>query len=195
MIGFVWGIAAALLAAAGHHELALLCFVLNRTVDGLDGVVARRHGRVSDVGAYLDMAADMVVYVSIPLGVAFGEQRFGVWVATSLVLGSFAVNVVTWSYLSALLERRDRGAGTTGETTTVTMPPGLVEGFETAVWFGLLLAVPQLAVWWLGSMALAVTVGAAVRLVAGSKVLSSLEAEPEVDRARGVVVRDDQALR
>ncbi len=179
--GLACGLSAAVFAAAGSQWMALLCFVANRAFDGFDGLVARRRGRAGDIGGYLDMVADMVVYVSIPIGVAVADGRTGVWIATSFALGAFAVNTVSWSYLSALLERRGRGATSTGEVTSITMPPGLVEGAETAVWFAVLLAVPELAAWWLGSLALAVSLGVARRVRSGVEALAAVETTSSAD--------------
>jgi hypothetical protein len=46
-------------------------------------------------------------------------------------------------YLSAILEKRASGARSTGELTTVTMPPAIVAGTETIVFFCLFYAVPS----------------------------------------------------
>ena len=57
------------------------------------------------------------------------------------------------------------------------MPPGLVEGAETIVWFTLLLAVPSLAPGWMGTMAAATFIGAALRVRAGIALLGRLDSE------------------
>ncbi len=175
LLGMVIGLASAVFASQEWWLAALCAFVANRLLDGLDGAVSRQRSKATDAGAYLDVVADTIVYVAVPLGVAFGHDRETVWVASALLLGSFAFNLISWSHLSALLERRRAGAGVTGELTGVTMPRGLVEGTETIVWFVLFLAFPQWIVMWMVSMAVAVAVGAVKRVRHGMVQLESLE--------------------
>lgn len=170
-IGLFFGLLAGAAATQSWWLPALALFAANRLMDGLDGVVARQQNQASDAGAYLDMVADSVVYTVIPLGIAVGHDRRVVWAATAFLLGSFVVNMISWSYLSALLEQRKAGASTTGESTAITMPPGLVEGTETIIWFSLFLLVPSFIVGWMASMAVAVLVGAMIRTAQGARAL------------------------
>lgn len=167
------GLGAAVAAAAGAPALALALWLANRTLDGLDGAVARRSGRQSDIGAYADILLDVGVYAAIPLGIAAGQDSRAAWVAAAALLASFYVNAISWSYLSALLERRGAGAAARGDVTAVTMPPGLVEGAETVILLGLALAVPawSVAVMWV--MAAGVAVGVAQRAIAAARALRS----------------------
>ena len=136
--------------------------------------------RTSDAGGYLDMVVDVVVYAAIPVGVALGQGGAGtgrgdgtaVWVATAVLLASFSINTITWAYLSALLEKRGRGADRAGESTSVTMPPGLVEGTETIVAYTILLAWPAAAVPTMAVMAALTLVGAGLRTRAGLALLA-----------------------
>jgi hypothetical protein len=48
-------------------------------------------------------------------------------------------------YLAAILERRGRGAAATGERTRVTMPPGLVAGTETILFYAAFMLWPPQA--------------------------------------------------
>ncbi len=167
------GIGAAAAAATGLTALAVGLWLANRFVDGLDGAVARLRSQATDRGGYVDIVGDTIVYALIPLGVAVGADDRATWIATAFVLGAFYVNSITWAYLAALLERRSAGAQANGEVTSVTMPVGLVEGAETIVWFTLLLAVPSLALWWMGTMAAVTFAGALLRVRAGLRVLRS----------------------
>lgn len=149
-VALVPGLGAAVAAGAGAPALALGLWLLNRVLDGLDGTLARRSGRQSELGAYADILLDVIVYAAIPLGIAAGQDARAAWIAAAALLASFYVNVISWSYLSALLERRGAGAEARGELTAVTMPSGLIEGAETVVLLGLALAVPSwsVAVMW-----------------------------------------------
>ena len=57
------------LAAAGivvqAYWVALALILVNRLADGLDGAVAR-HGRLTDLGGYVDIVADFLVYAVVP---------------------------------------------------------------------------------------------------------------------------------
>jgi phosphatidylglycerophosphate synthase len=157
-------LAAAGLAAVGQPLWALAAWLGGRLLDGLDGPVARRRGEASDLGGYRDMLADTVGYAAVPLGVAAGVDRRTAWSAVAVLLGLFFVNAISWSYLAAVLEKRGAGAATTGEATTITMPPALVEGTETVVLFSLFVALPQWASWIFVLMAALVAVNVVQRL-------------------------------
>ena len=139
-VGLAVGLAAAVAAGSGRWSLALAAFVVNRVIDGIDGGIARRHGRASDLGGFADLNADVVVYAAIPLGVAVGRADTVVWMTTAVLIATFYLNAVAWLTLSALLEKR--GRGDRSSTTSLSMPPGLVEGAETIGFFVLLLLVP-----------------------------------------------------
>lgn len=158
-------LAAAGLAAAGQPLAALGAWLGGRLLDGLDGPVARRRGEASDLGGYLDMLADTVGYAAVPIGVALGVDDRTTWIAVGVLLGMFFVNAISWSYLAAVLEKRGAGASTAGESTTITMPPALVEGTETIVVFSLFVALPQWASWTFALMAALVAVNVVQRLV------------------------------
>ncbi|MFT7600798.1 MAG: phosphatidylglycerophosphate synthase [Acidimicrobiales bacterium] len=172
-VGLSIGLGASLAAANRWWSLALAGWLLNRFVDGLDGLVARRAGRTSDVGGYLDMCADVVVYAAVPLGVAWGIDRRSVWIAAAFLVASFYVNIVSWSYLAALLEKRAVGARSRGEVTSIAMPRGLIEGTETIVWFSVILIIPGASPWTMGSMAGAVALSAVGHVIAGARLLGA----------------------
>lgn len=142
-VAAVVGVSAAAAAAHRHYTLALVGWLINRVLDGLDGSVARATGQQTDFGGYLDIVLDFAVYAAIPLGLVHGSDDGAVAVAAVALLGSFFVNGASWMYLAAVLERRGHGVASTGERTTVTMPPGLVAGAETVVFFTLFLLFPE----------------------------------------------------
>lgn len=148
---------------AAWRQLALVAVVLwllSRLADGLDGAVARDRGTANDLGGFVDIVFDTIGYAAIPLGVAAGIDSRAGWIVTAILLATFYVNAVSWTYIAAVLEKR----GSAGGTTSVVMPRGLVEGTETIVFFTVALAVPSIAVWVFGAMAAAVTVTVIERL-------------------------------
>ncbi len=119
---------------------ALVLWLANRLLDGLDGAVARLHHKQSDFGGYLDLMLDFVVYLAIPVGlVAAAPSAQHLW-ALVLLLTSYVLNVLSWSVLSTLLHKR--GAVSSATVTAVSMPPGLIEGAETILFYLLFLLWP-----------------------------------------------------
>ncbi len=174
--GLALGLASAFAAADSRWLLAGVLFVANRLVDGLDGDVARERSEVTDDGGYADIVADTIVYAAIPLGAAAGSDIDHIWPITGVLLASFYVNITTWTYLAALIEKRGRltnnSAGPHSDpATSAVMPAGLVEGAETIVFFLFMLAFPRWLDWTMGVMAAAVVLGAGQRFVRGHRGL------------------------
>jgi len=143
VLAFVFGLGAAGFAAAGWTLAALAAWLTNRVLDGLDGTLARKHSAASDLGGYLDIVLDFGVYAAVPLGVAWGLGPAGAhWIALSVLLASFYVNGASWMMLSAILEKRAQGAVARGETTTITMPPGVAGAVFTFLFVTAFLSWP-----------------------------------------------------
>ncbi len=142
VLGLAVGLAAAAAAARALWGAALVLWLVNRLLDGLDGTLARLHATQSDLGGYLDLVLDFLVYALVPAGIAWGAGAPRPWSALSALLGACYVNAASWMVLSAILERQARGAAARGERTVVTMPAGLIGGFETIVLYALMLAWP-----------------------------------------------------
>jgi phosphatidylglycerophosphate synthase len=138
------GLACAASAAYGAFAAAIGLWTLNRVLDGLDGTVARRTGKQTDLGGYLDLVFDFVVYAAVPLGVAAGAAQPGIsaWPAAAFLLASFYVNAASWLYLSAVLEKRATAAARDRDTAVV-MPEGIIAGTETVFFFFLFLLFPS----------------------------------------------------
>jgi phosphatidylglycerophosphate synthase len=135
-------LAAAVVAARGGRWLAVALWLVGRTLDGVDGMIARHRNEQSDLGGYLDMLADTIGYATVPIGIAVHRADGRVWTACAVLLASFYVNTMSWTYLAAIAEKRSAGAVHRGEVTTIHMPPGLIEGAETIVLFAVMLAWP-----------------------------------------------------
>ena len=160
LVSLTTAVGAGLAAWQRGWAVAVVLWLVSRLADGLDGVVARRRGRTSDLGGLLDIVGDTVGYAIIPIGVAAGLDTRTGWVAVAVLLATFYVNAVSWTYLSAVLEKRAAGARAVGASTSVVMPRGVVEGAETFVFFTIALAVPSAAptVFWVMAAAVVVTV-------------------------------------
>lgn len=171
LVALVFGLGAAVAAARGAWGVGLGLWIMNRVTDGLDGTVARAADRQTDFGGYLDILLDFVVYAAIPLGFAIQSADRLVLLGAVALEGIFFVNACSWMYLSAILEKRASGARVTGELTTVTMPPALVAGFETVVFFALFYLFPTRVPTLFALMSALVGVNVVQRLLWARRVL------------------------
>ncbi|MDG2040954.1 MAG: CDP-alcohol phosphatidyltransferase family protein [Ilumatobacter sp.] len=152
-------ISAAIAAWQLRPALAVALWLVGRVADGLDGAVARSTDRSSDAGGLLDFVFDSIGYAAIPIGLAFGIDDRGTWIATAVLLATFYVNSVALGYVSALLEKRSPDTETLDRATSAIHPRGLVEGAETIVFFAIALAFNNIAatVWWVMATAVLLT--------------------------------------
>lgn len=157
-----FGLLAALATWQQWYGWALALWIANRVLDGLDGVVARVHHKQSDFGGYLDLILDFVVYLAIPIAfVAALPTASNLWALTAL-LSSYVVNLLSWSVLTAILEKRRTESS--NRITTIAMPSGLVEGAETIAFYSLFFLLPAYIGPLFSLMALLVFLTAAQRI-------------------------------
>lgn len=142
LIALVVGLVGIMLLTQQYYGWGLVCWLLNRLLDGLDGAVARVHQRQSDWGGYVDILSDYVVYAGFPVALVMGTPSSGGFLSLAFLLACFYLNTASWMYLAAILEKRKHGAKTRGELTTITMPAGLIGGTETIVFYSLFLLWP-----------------------------------------------------
>jgi phosphatidylglycerophosphate synthase len=157
----------------GDFGVALGLWAANRVMDGLDGAVARAHGRVSDLGGYLDLVADFVVYAAIPLALALRPGAApGAPGAALVLLATFYVNAAAWMVPAALLEKRARGATAARDPrgpTSIPMPEGVVSGTETVLFYTAFLLAPAHVVALFIAMAVLTAATVAQRVLWGAR--------------------------
>lgn len=134
-LGLAVGVLGMALLTRQLYGGALVCWLLNRTLDGLDGVVARQHRRQSDLGGYVDILADFVVYAGFPIALVMGCPSVAGYLSLAWLLGAFYVNAASWMYLAAILEKRRHQHPRSAELTSITMPAGLIGGAETVIFY------------------------------------------------------------
>lgn len=140
ILGLAIGLFATYAAYKQQYLWALMLWLLNRILDGLDGLIARLHQRQSDFGGYVDILTDFIIYAALPIGLVAGSPSNERYLALAFLLASFYVNSASWMYLSAILEKR---AAHSAETqTTIVMPAGIIGGFETIIAYGIFLLFP-----------------------------------------------------
>ena len=171
VLACVAGLGAAWCGARGAYRAGLALWLASRLLDGFDGTLARTQGTQRDLGGYLDLLLDFVVYAAVPIGLVVGRPSMPVALAALVLLASCYVNAASWMYLSAILERRAAGAAARGEVTSVTMPPGLVGGAETVVLYAVFFLVPDRLAWAFGTMAALVAVTVVQRVVWAARTL------------------------
>lgn len=139
-LAFVAGLLSAWFAFTHSYSVAFGFWILNRVLDGLDGLMARLHEKQSDFGGYVDILTDFIVYASLPIGLVAGSPSSERYLALAFMLAVFYVNSASWMYLAALLEKRALHGNDT--QTSIVMPAGVIGGFETIVAYGIFLLFP-----------------------------------------------------
>ncbi|MBV7330369.1 CDP-alcohol phosphatidyltransferase family protein [Chloroflexi bacterium TSY] len=146
----------------GAFGLGLLLWLLNRVLDGLDGLVARVHHKQSDFGGYLDLLLDFIVYLAVPIALIYAlPTSENLW-GGLVLLSSYILNLLSWSTLSALIEKRQ--IQTSARLTSMEMPTGLIEGAETILFYVLFFLFPSYLAPLLWLMAVLVLVTASQRV-------------------------------
>ena len=139
-LGLVVGIGACVAAALSQWPLALVLFLINRGLDGLDGAVARAGGGGSDLGGLLDFMADFVVYGGFVVGVAVAEPDARV--ACAALLATYLLNNVALLSFASLVEKRRLQFG---DERSLRFTPGLTEGTETILAYVAFCLIPSRA--------------------------------------------------
>jgi len=139
IIGFGLGVISVAAVAHGAFTLALALLLINRLGDGLDGAVARQHG-ATDLGAYLDIVADFLLWSLLPLGFLFSDGANAV--AAAVLLSSFAMSMVVFLAYAIMAEKRGISTESQGKKSFFYMA-GLAEGTETIGFFTIVMIWPQ----------------------------------------------------
>ena len=127
-IGFGLGVAAIASVAAGVYLAGLALFLANRIADGLDGAVAR-HTRPSDLGGFLDIVLDFIVYAGMVFGFALADPAANALAAAFLL---FAFMGTGASFLGFAVMAAKRGLATDRRgRKSLYYLGGLTEGTET----------------------------------------------------------------
>jgi len=131
LTGLLVGLAAGGAIATGAYGAGLALIVTNRLLDGLDGAVARLHGK-TDFGGYLDIFADFVFYAAVPAGFALAEPANAL--PAALLLAGFLLAGISFLGYAVIAEQRDLVSVAQGEKSFYYVA-GLAEGTETITAF------------------------------------------------------------
>ncbi|WP_457577995.1 CDP-alcohol phosphatidyltransferase family protein [Desulfomarina sp.] len=137
--GFAVGLLALPALFMKVYWVALVCILVNRLADGLDGEIARIQGP-TDGGGFLDITLDFIFYSSVVLGFALADPVRNGLAATVLL---FAFAGTGSSFLAFAIMAEKRGL------TNLKYPhkgffylAGLAEGTETLIFFVLFCLFP-----------------------------------------------------
>ena len=137
--GLAPAIGAGIVIAQGHYLAALALVLLNRLLDGLDGAVARIRGP-SDFGGYLDILADFVFYIAVPIGFGFAAPANAL--PALVLVASFTLTGISFLAFATLAAKR--GAQTSAHgSKSFFYSTGLAEGGETIAVFLAMCIWPQ----------------------------------------------------
>lgn len=162
LLALVIGLCSVLAVLNQAYWSGLVLWLLNRVLDGLDGLVARTQHKQSDFGGYLDLFLDFIIYLAVPLGFMWvAPAPFTLWTGLAL-FGAYYLNTMSWTVLAALLEKR-RFQSTT-RLTSLEMPTGLIEGAETILFYSAFYLLPDYVAYLFALMAILVLFTAGQRL-------------------------------
>ena len=148
VLAFVCGLLACICTVDGLVFSSLLFWALNRALDCLDGALARYRKTTSELGGFLDLLCDFIVYAMLPIAVAGGEHKTAeAYRVVAILEATVFINNFILFYVAAVAEKKataeTRGQSKTKQLTSLVMRPALIEGTESAVLFTAMLAYPR----------------------------------------------------
>jgi phosphatidylglycerophosphate synthase len=174
LLAFICGIQASYFAAHSRNAQSILFWSLNRAFDCLDGALARHRHQASDLGGFLDILGDFIIYSAIPIACALPFQDIGpsLWIPIAALEASFHINNFVLFYVAAIVEKRSTPENKRKELTSLSMQPALIEGTESAVFFTAMLVCPEYVAQLSWCMLFLVGFGIVQRVVWLAKALS-----------------------
>ena len=138
IFGLVLGVACFLAIAMNTMTAALILLALNRLADGLDGAVARAQ-TPSELGAYLDIVSDFVLWGLLPIGFIILDSDNAI--AAAVLLSSFSMSMTVFLAFAIMAEKRGLETDAQG-TKSFFYVAGLAEGTETIAFFTIVIICP-----------------------------------------------------
>lgn len=129
-----------ILLVYGEFLIAMGVILLNRILDGLDGMVARLHG-ATDFGGYSDIVADFVFYASIPVAFALYDPANNA-LASVFLLASFIASSSSFLAYAIIAAKRGLETSARGKKSFFHLG-GLIEGAETILFCLLICLLPD----------------------------------------------------
>jgi len=141
LVGFIVGLLAINFLAIESYGWALVCILLNRFSDVLDGAVAKA-GKPTDFGLFFDATLDYMFYAGIIFGFALANPEQNAVAATFLMFGFVSSACALLAY--AIVAYQDKKYTRPHFNESPFYLGGLAQGFETFVTVVVLCIVPKL---------------------------------------------------
>lgn len=134
LFGFIIGMMAINFLAMNMYFEALLCIIINRICDALDGAIAREEG-ITNFGRFIDAALDFIFYAGVIFGFALADTEQNAVVACFLLFAfmSSATTMLAYGIVDQNLDEIKQSPFYLG---------GLAQGFETLCAFVALCIAP-----------------------------------------------------
>ena len=139
ILGLVAGVACFLAISTNTMTAALILLSLNRLADGLDGAVARAQ-TPSDLGAFLDIVSDFVLWGLLPIGFIILDSDNAI--AAAVLLSSFLMSMTVFLAFAIMAEKRGLETDAQGSKSFYYIA-GLAEGTETIAFFVIVIIWPD----------------------------------------------------
>lgn len=137
--GFIIGIFAVNFLSLERYGYALLCILINRLFDALDGAIAR-NTKVTDFGVFLDATLDYIFYAGVIFGFALANP-FENAVAASFLLFAFASSACAMLAYAVIAYKNNSSQKLELERSPFYLG-GLAQGFETLIALVVLCVIP-----------------------------------------------------
>lgn len=156
--GFVCGLASMAAIALGYPLAGLALLLLNRLADGIDGCLARRSA-ATDLGAYLDIVLDFIVYSGAAFAFALADPADAL--AAAFLIFSFMGTGSSFLAFAIFAAKRNFSAERVRGKGFYYLG-GITEGTETILLFVLVCLLPgyfAAAAWIYGILCWLTTIG------------------------------------
>jgi phosphatidylglycerophosphate synthase len=150
--GFVIGLAAMAAIGTEVYVVGLLLLLVNRTMDGLDGALARQQG-ASDLGGFLDIVLDFIVYSGVVFAFALADPVAN-GLAAAFLIFSFMGTGSSFLAFAVMASKRGLSTEVRGKKSLYYLG-GLTEGTETILALVLACLLPghfSLIAWLFGAL-------------------------------------------
>jgi len=140
ILGFGFGLTAIPFIVFESYTTGLVFILLNRLFDGLDGGVARYRG-ITDIGGYLDIVCDFVIYAGVAFAFALARSENAPWIA--FLIFSYIGAITSFLAYAIMAERRGMENHERGEKSFYYLG-GISEGTETIIVMVAMCILPNL---------------------------------------------------
>ncbi len=141
LFGLIIGLLSFIFLINKFFHLALIFFLFNRFLDGIDGAIARET-KISDLGGFYDIVSDYIIYSIIPLGFILIYEQNSFYFA--FLLSSFVASCSSF-LASAWIIEKTKKIKISQKNKSFFYIGGITEGFETIIFFSSMIVFHEFA--------------------------------------------------